>query len=134
MEEGIMDETTITPEQVAAYHESGQKLLSEHPDVNARLNQMAAEGFNLHPAVVPEIVKRNRADVTVWLASKEGEHDAHQLFNVAHSRKRSIEELDRLQARLDKLRPFADYEPPRNDTDKYLEKRRQDIKSGKRLR
>ena len=68
------------------------------------------------------------------VASKEGEFDAHRLFNVAHSRKRSIEELDRIQARLDRHRPFADYEAPRNDTDKYLERRRQDIKAGKRLR
>lgn len=47
-----MDEMTVTPEDVARYHASGSKLLAEHPGVNERLNQMATQGFNLHPAVV----------------------------------------------------------------------------------
>ena len=110
----------------------GREFIKRFPDFNESLNDAAARNLDFPAAAVDEVARMGRPDVVYYLSRPENHPEAHALMGLADDRLR--DKLHRLAARLDAQKTFEEITPRRNDTDAYLQKRREDIRLGKRRR
>jgi hypothetical protein len=122
----------VTPEQVKAFQVKGAELSREHGNFLERLAKLPEQGLDAHESLTPEIVKMGRPDIVLWLSTPEGREDAHALNNVKDDGKRTKFELERIAGKLARQGFGQGYEAPLNESDRYIQQRREAIRTGKR--
>lgn len=99
-------------------------------EANERLAALDGEGFKVNNAIAPRLQKR--PELIVWVASSRA--DARALHDAAHSERRSLAEVDRIERNFDNRQPFRTELPAPSDTDAQLRQRKRDIRDGLRWR
>lgn len=131
---------TQTAEQAAIdakmkeFQAAGQEFIKEHPDYSESLNAAAERGLNFAVDATREIIKAGKLGVRLayYLAQPENLEATARLMNLKG--KRAAEEVHRLLGWIDRNGFAVEYTPPLSETDKHLQQRRMDIRSGKRRR
>jgi len=130
----------LTPEQheaVRTYQAAGVEYIKDHPDFNELLNKAGDRGLRLGNHALREIIEAGERGVrlTHYLALPENFDAAKRLHDVAEENKgRQVAEVKKLLSLIDRSGHGLAYEPPTSSTDKYLAKRKEDIRAGRRRR
>ena len=135
-----MPNDQLTPElqeAVRQYQSAGQEFIKHNPDFNELLNKAAVRGLEMSNFALQEIVQAGERGVrlTHYLVQPENFAAAKKLHDLKdESAQKQRAEIQKLLSWTDRHGHGLTYEPRMNDTDKYLEQRRADLKSGKRRR
>lgn len=123
---------TVTEREVAEFQTKATELAKDHGDFIGKLASLEKEGFDANKIVTVELVRMGRPDVALWLTLPEGRADAHALLNAKDDEGDTREVLNRLAGRLERVGFAQRYEPRLSQEDSYIQKRREDIRTGKR--
>lgn len=127
----------VTEQDVARYHERVKVFAQSHPDYNEVLASAAKRGLNLSPAHSAEVIRLG-PETVYFLAKPENEAEAREVFNVADGQyvnpDRAADAIRRLHSRLARNDTFTVITEQRDPVAEYLEKRREDFRTGKRRR
>lgn len=126
----------ITTVEVRRYQQAGAHIGQAHPELvgGGPAAEMTNAGFDWHPRVTEEIIKRAKPEITAWLLTQEGRGDAHALNNVKDNEERSLAELERIAGRVERQGAFRKPVEKHDEVADYLEQRRQELKEGRRRR
>jgi hypothetical protein len=122
----------ITQEDFNGFVAVGQKYIEAHPGYNERQAQAASQGWNFAAETTAEIVRLKRPDVADFLSQPENGELRVKVMSLKGER--AVEEIGRIASLIDRIGFGKDYTPNVSDTDSYLEKRREQIRAGKRRR
>src|SRR6266478_2169476 len=107
---------------------------ARHADFNESLYRARDDGHTLADESVEHLKRKDRLDVGYYLSLPENRSERDKVHNLTRKPTAQIAELDRIAARLDRHGFGVEYAPKEREEDKYLEQRRQDLRSGKRRR
>src|SRR5260370_31781246 len=134
-------QTAATPEEQAAidakmkeFQTAGLEYVKDNPDYAENLTEAAKRGLDMSTDATREIVKAGARGVRLahYLAKSENLDATTRLMNMKG--RRAAEEIHRLLGWIDRIGFGVKYEPRVSETDKHLQQRRQDLRSGKRRR
>lgn len=140
---------TYRKEEFDGFLETGRKFITRNPDFNDVMNKAAERGLTLDNQAMVAIIKLKAPEVAYYLAKPENDAVARRLMTLDGFQQQL--EVARIAERL-AVNPNdfvssaghvgprlvggaqTDIRPESMDTDDYLRKRKQDIKSGIRRR
>src|SRR2546429_69112 len=123
-------------DQVQKFNERAKEFSKEHPDfasVVDRAKQRAAEqGLDISVDAADEVVRLGQPEIIYYLASDEGNKELREISGQKGQRSRDT--VRRIGSRLRRNDTFKTVTEKPDEVQTYLEKRRQDFRSGKRRR
>jgi hypothetical protein len=114
--------------------EKSLAFAAKHLDYNESLLRAHHEGFTIAEESVAHLERIDRYDVACWVCRPENRTWRDKLHNLTESPAEQIAELDRIAAKLDRERTYADTTPVLSEVDQALQKRKAEIKAGLRRR